>query len=102
MAVAGIGRARLPKRRDRRVVLAELLADFAEREPGRGEIRRELDRLLQQIGGGGQIALQLQVAREFEPAVGDQIAGGQKQARGHRRNRIEANGDSKNAVREPI
>jgi hypothetical protein len=25
----------------------------------------------------------LQVAREFEAAVGDQVAGGEKQARGH-------------------
>ena len=56
---------------------------LAEREPGGGEIRRQLDRLHQKIGGGGQIALQLQVAREIEPAVGHQIAGGEKQARGH-------------------
>ena len=31
----------------------------------------------------GEIALQLQIAREIEPAVGNQIAGGQEQARGH-------------------
>ena len=74
----GIGGLRLAKRRDRRVALAELLADFAEREPGRGEVRRELGRLQQQIGGGGQIALQLQIARELEAAVGHQIAGGQE------------------------
>ena len=78
MAVIGIAGLRLAKRRDRRIVLAEFFADFAEREPGRGEIRRQFDRLQQQIGGGGQIALQLQVAREFEPAVGHQIAGGQR------------------------
>ena len=42
------------------------------------EIRRQLDRLQQQIGGGRQIALQLQVARELEAAVGHQIAGGQE------------------------
>ena len=83
MAIVGIGGVRLAKRRDRRIALAELLADFAEREPGRGEIRRQLDRLQQQIGGGGQIALQLQIAREFEAAVGHQIAGGEEQARGH-------------------
>ena len=40
-------------------------ADFAEREPGRGEVRRQFRRLQQQIGGGGQIALQLQVARKI-------------------------------------
>ena len=41
------------------------------------------DRLQQQVGGGDQIALQLQIAGEFEPAVGNHIAGGQEQARGH-------------------
>ena len=83
VAIVGIGRARLAERRDRGLALAELLADFAEREPGRGKIRRELGRLQQQVGGGGEIALQLQIAREFEAAVGNQIAGGQEQARGH-------------------
>ena len=43
-----------------------------------GKIRRQFDRLQQQIGGGGQIALQLQVARKLEAAVGHQIAGGQE------------------------
>ena len=83
MAVLGIGLPRLAKRRDRRIALAELFADFAEREPGRGKAGRELGRLQQQIGGGDQIALELQVARKIEPAVGNQIAGGQEQARGH-------------------
>ncbi len=78
MAVVGIGGARFAKRRDRRVAFAELFADFAEREPGRGEVRCELDRLLQQIGGGGQVALQLQIAGKFEAAVGEQIAGRQE------------------------
>ncbi len=62
------------KRRDRRVALAELFADFAEREPGGGEAGRKLGRLQQQVGGGGKIAFQLQVAREIEPPVGNQIA----------------------------
>ncbi len=31
----------------------------------------------------GKIALQLQIARKFEPAVGHQIAGGEKQAGRH-------------------
>ena len=83
MRIAGIGLARFPESRNRRVMLAELLADFAEREPGRGKTGREFDRLLQQIGGGDEIALELQVARKFKPAVGNQIAGGQEQARGH-------------------
>ena len=84
MAVLGIGVSRFAKRRDRRLALAELFADFAEREPGRGKAGREFGRLQQQIGGGDEIALQLQIAREIEPAVGNHIAGGQEQARGHR------------------
>ncbi len=64
-------------------MLAEFFADAREREPGGREIRRQLDRLHQQIGGGGQIALQLQIAREFEPAVGHQITGGEKKAGRH-------------------
>ena len=83
VAVAGIAGLRLLKRRDRRIVLAELFADIGEREPGGREIRRQFDRLQQQIGGGGQIALQLQVARKFESAVGHQIAGGEKKAGRH-------------------
>jgi putative mRNA 3-end processing factor len=83
MWIAGVGVARLPKSCDRRIALAELLADFAEGKPGRHESRREFDSLIQQIGGGGEVALKLQVAREFIAAVGNQIAGGQKQARGH-------------------
>ena len=78
VAVVRVGVARPAKRRDRRIALAELFANLAEREPGRGKARREFDRLQQQIGGGGEIALQLQVAGEFEPAVGHQIAGGQE------------------------
>ena len=83
MTVTGIGGAGLAKRPDRRVGVAECDADFAEREPCGGKIRRELNGLHQQVGGGREIALQLQIAREFKPAVGDEIAGGQKQARGH-------------------
>ena len=80
--VVRVGLARFPEGGDGLVALAELLADFAEREPGRGEIRRELERLCQQVGGGGQVALELEVAGEFEAAVGDEIAGGQEQAKG--------------------
>src|SRR3569623_1017874 len=83
VTVVGISGARLAERRDRLVTFAELCADFTEREPGRGEIRRELDGLLQKIGGGGQVALELEVAGKLETAVGHQIAGGLKQAQGH-------------------
>ena len=78
-----IGAGRLTERRDRPIALAELLANLAEREPGRWKIRRQLDSLFEQIGGGDQIALQLQITRKFEAAVGNQIAGGKEQARGH-------------------
>ena len=83
MRIAGIGVPRAPEGRDRRVALAKLFADFAERKPGRHKSRREFDGLIEQIGGGREIALELKVAREFIAAVGNQIAGGQKQARGH-------------------
>ena len=83
MAIIGIGLARPAKGCDRRLALAEPLTDFAECELGRCELRRKFDCLLKQVGGGNKIALQLQVAREFEATVGDQIAGGQEQARGH-------------------
>jgi hypothetical protein len=56
MAIPRVGGACVTEGGDRRVVLVEPLADFAEREPRRGEIRRQFRRLQQQIGGGGQIA----------------------------------------------
>jgi hypothetical protein len=83
VAITGIAGLRRAERFDGCGVFAELFAEFAEREPGRGEIRRQFDRLQEQVRSGGQIALHLQVAREFEPAVGHQIAGGEKQSRGH-------------------
>src|SRR6185437_8833154 len=78
-----IGADRPAERRDRPITLADFLANFAEQEPGRWKIRRQLDSLFEQIGGGDQIALQLQITRKFETAVGDRVAGGQKQADGH-------------------
>jgi putative mRNA 3-end processing factor len=83
MRVAGIGLARFPEGRNRRVALVEFLPNFAKREPGRDKAGRELDGLLQQIRGRREIALELQVARKFVTAVGNQIAGGEEQARGH-------------------
>ena len=53
-----------------------------------GKSRREFDRLLEQVGSGDQIALQLQIAGEIEAAVGNHIAGRQEQARGHGWNRL--------------
>src|SRR3954469_8570574 len=88
--VVGIGHLRFPKRRDRRSVLAELFANFAERKPGGGKRWGKLGRLQQQIGGGHKVAFEVQVARKIEPAVGNQIAGRQKQACGHIRNRLQA------------
>src|SRR5882757_2146225 len=83
MAIVGIAVAGVAKRRDRRLLLTELQADFAEGEPGRGKTRRKLGRLREEIGGCDQIAVRLQVAREFETAVGKEIAGRQEQSRGH-------------------
>ena len=81
--ILGIGFFRLSKRRDRRVTLAELPTNFAEREPGGSKAGREFRRLQQQIGGGGEIAFQLQIARKIEPPVSHQIAGGQEYSRRH-------------------
>ncbi len=57
MAIVGISAPRLVKGRDRRSILAEPRTDFAERKPGRGEVRREFGGLQQQLGGGGEISL---------------------------------------------
>ena len=43
--------------------VAEPVADGAEREPGGGEVRRQLDRLRQNIGGSEEIAARRQVDR---------------------------------------
>ena len=83
MPVLGIGDLRLAVRRDRLFGLTKLFADFAEREPGRGKAGSQIYCLQQQIGGGDQIALELQIAGEIEPPVGNHIAGGQEQAGGH-------------------
>ena len=85
MAVFGIRHLRLAEGVDGRLALAELFADFAEREPGRGKTGRQFRRLQQQIGRGDKIALELQVAGKIEPAVGHQIAGGEEQSHGHGR-----------------
>ncbi len=74
--VLRVGLARFPECGDGLVALTEFLAEFAEREPRGCEIGRELERLLQQVGGGGQVALELEVARELEAAVGPEVAGG--------------------------
>jgi len=58
-------------------------ADFAKRKPRRSEAGRKIGGLLQQIGRGREITPELKIAGEFVPAVGNQIAGGQEQSRGH-------------------
>ena len=83
MPVVGVGVRALRNAAIAVIALAELLANFSEREPGGGKAGRKLGSLQQQIGGGDKIALQLQIARKIEPPVGNQIAGGQEQARGH-------------------
>ena len=78
MPIVGVGAPGFPERLDRLIVFAELLADFPEREPGGGKTWRKLGGLRQQIGGGGKIAFQPQIAGKIEPPVGNQIAGGQE------------------------
>ena len=73
MPVQGIGFSRSSECRDRSISLAQLFADLSERKPGGGKIGRKLERLEQEIGGSGEIAFQLQIAREIKPTVGNQI-----------------------------
>jgi len=83
MPILRIDAGRLTERCDRPIALADPFANLAKREPGRRKIRRQLDSLFEQIGGGNQIALQLQITGEFEATVGNQITGRQEQAGGH-------------------
>ena len=76
VAILRVSGLRLLEGRNGAVAVAQFLAHVAEREPGRGITGREFQRLRQQIAGGGKIALGRQVARPFEAAVGDQVAGG--------------------------
>ena len=73
--ILGVGVARLLPRRDRPCPVAEIVANGAEREPGGGEVGRKLDRLRQDIGGAGEVALRGVIERPLVAAVGDQIAG---------------------------
>src|SRR5262249_60920220 len=82
VATAGTAPPRLTEGIHGRREVAELSPDLAEREPGRGKVRRQLHRLLQQVGRRREVAAQLQVAREIVAAVGNQIAGGQEKKRG--------------------
>ncbi len=82
--ILGIGVAGLLESGDRAVAVAELVADGAEREPGRGEARRQLHGLRQNIGGAGKIAPRGMVERPLVAPVGDQIAGGDEERAGVR------------------
>ena len=73
MPVFRVGVARLAIGGDGALAVAELLADFAEREPGRGIAGHEFQRLFEQVRGAAQIALGLASARPFEAAVRDEV-----------------------------
>ena len=75
VAILRFGGQRPPERIDRRLVVAEARLDLTEREPGRGEAGRDLDRLRVEIGGAGKIAALFEVLGELETAVGNQVAG---------------------------
>src|SRR5580692_9220582 len=79
-----VGGARLLERGNSAVAVAKLVADGAEREPGRGEARGELDGLRQNVGGAGHIALRGMIERPLVAPVGDQVAGGDKERAGIR------------------
>ena len=102
VAIAGIGRLRRAKRQDGALAIAELLADFAQREPGRRKARREVRRLHKQILGGDEIAAQLQVAGKVEAPVGEHVARRHEQARWHVVEPIDRRGIRRErATREP-
>ncbi len=73
-AVIGVDRKRPTKCRSRGRIIAEHLADFAQRKPGRRECRRGLGCLGEQIGCGGKIPPRRQVAAKPVAPVGDQVA----------------------------
>ena len=75
VVILRIGIAGMAERGNGAVTVAELIADRAKRKPCGGKARRQLDRLRQDIGGTGQIALGGVVERPFIAPVGDQIAG---------------------------
>ena len=81
MAIVGIGRNGLAKRRDGLAMLIELLLDVAKHEPGRRKAGSQLHRLRQQIDRAFKVAAQLQVAREIVTPVRHQIAGRHEQTR---------------------
>ena len=82
MIILRVGVAGLFERRDGAGAVAEPVADGAEREPGGGKARRELDGLRQNIGGAGKIAARGMIERPFVAPVGDEIAGGNEERAG--------------------
>ena len=62
--------------------VAEPIADGAEREPGGGEVRRQLDRLRQDIGGSEEIAARRQVDCRLVAPVGEEVARGDEERAG--------------------
>src|ERR1700722_3153334 len=66
------------------VAVSELIADGAQREPGRGEARCQLDRLRQNVSRARKIALRGMIEHPFVAPVGDQVAGGDKERAGIR------------------
>src|SRR5262245_43557263 len=83
MAIKWICRPRLFECVNCTGTVAELLAQLAERKPGRGIAGRKLEHLRQQFGGARKIALGLAVARPLETPVGNHVARGQKDLADH-------------------
>ena len=92
VTIVGVGGERPLEGRNRPSPVARLEANLAERKPCRREARRELQRLLHELGGGRQIARRRKVARALIAAVGDEVAGGcEQQGRHHESNRFRRN-----------
>ena len=74
LAITGIDPQRLPECSRRAGTVTELRPCLSQRKPSRCESRRCLDRLREQVGGGGKVAAGRQVAAESIAPVGDQVA----------------------------
>ena len=77
VTILRVGHSCLRECLDSAGAVAQFFAQLAEHKPGRRVTGRKFERLHQQIGGAGKVALGFAVARPFKAAVGDQVAGRQ-------------------------
>ena len=80
MPVVRVNLARAAIGPHRALAIIQLFGDLAQREPGRGVAGHKFQGLFEQVGCARKIALGLAIARPFEAAIRDQVAGGEEQA----------------------